>query len=68
MYSEYDQIGRSPKAQFKYADKIGARYVLAIGENELQTGTANLRRLCDGTEFPVSLEAASVMSHIGKED
>lgn len=31
---EIDHIGRSVKAQLKYADKVGARYVLVLGGDE----------------------------------
>ena len=32
---------RSFKAQMKYADKIGAKYLLVIGENELMPSSFN---------------------------
>lgn len=40
---ETDLMERSLKAQFKYADKIGARYVAVIGENELKEGAAEVK-------------------------
>lgn len=43
IYAECDIVGRSLKAQMKYADKIGARYALVVGDNELEAGRANLR-------------------------
>ena len=36
--AERDLMERSLKAQFKYADKLGAQYVAVIGENELNSG------------------------------
>ena len=48
-YAECDLVGRSLKAQMKYADKIGAEYTLLLGDNELQTGRAMLRCMADGT-------------------
>ena len=68
LFAECDQIGRSAKAQFKYADKIRARYVLTIGENELTGGKAVLRCLENGSERPVDLEARSIMSCLCEED
>lgn len=47
---ETDLMERSVKAQFKYADKIGARYVAVIGESELQTGELNVKKMADGTQ------------------
>jgi len=43
IYAECDIVGRSLKAQMKYADKIGARYALVVGDNEIEAGRANLR-------------------------
>ena len=43
IYAECDIVGRSLKAQMKYADKIGARYALVVGDNEIEAGKANLR-------------------------
>ena len=34
---------RSMKAQFKYADKTGCRYVAVLGEEELAQGVVKLR-------------------------
>ncbi len=53
LTAEYDLIGRSLKAQMKYADKIGARYTLMLGENELQTGTAQLKNMQTGTQTEI---------------
>ena len=47
---ELDHMDRSMKAQFKYADKIGASYVLTIGDNELSSGLAMLKRMDDGEQ------------------
>ena len=33
------------KAQMKYADKKGAAFVLALGDNELETGKATLKNM-----------------------
>lgn len=33
---EYDVMQRGLKAQMKYANKIGAAFVMVLGENELQ--------------------------------
>jgi len=51
MKCESDHLGRSVKAEIKYANKIGARYTLVIGEDELNTGKAKLKRMVDGELF-----------------
>ena len=53
--AETDHAGRGVKAQFKYADKIGAKYVAAIGENELASGAVKLKKMSDGSESEVKL-------------
>ena len=45
IYAECDVVSRSLKAQMKYADKIGASYVLVVGDNELETGAATLKNM-----------------------
>jgi histidyl-tRNA synthetase len=55
---EIDHIERSVKAQFKYADKLGAKYVAVIGGNELKNGVMNVKNMADGTSEPVSFANA----------
>ncbi len=40
-------MDRSLKAQMKYAGKSGARYLLVLGEDEMQTGRGQLRDLTE---------------------
>lgn len=40
---EVDLMERSVKAQFKYADKTGARFVAVLGERELEEGAAEVK-------------------------
>ncbi len=40
---ETDLVARSLKAQMKYADKIGAKFVAVIGEAELEAGEAEVK-------------------------
>lgn len=53
--AEFDHMNRSVKAQLKYADKIGARYVAVIGESELATGIVNLKAMKDGSVKSVKI-------------
>ncbi|MCL2634230.1 MAG: histidine--tRNA ligase [Oscillospiraceae bacterium] len=43
--AQTDLTGRSVKAQMRYADKIGAKFSMVIGDNELQTGKAMLKNM-----------------------
>ena len=58
---EIDHIGRSVKAQLKYADKIGARYVLVLGENELAANECKLKRMADGAEQTAALTNEAIL-------
>ena len=57
---EMDHMARSVKAQLKYADKIMAKYVLVIGDDELARGTGRLKRMSDGSELDVKLDANEI--------
>lgn len=46
---EIDHMERSVKAQFKYADKLGAEYVAVIGGNELEKQSCMIKKMSDGT-------------------
>ncbi|MBE5749401.1 MAG: histidine--tRNA ligase [Clostridiales bacterium] len=48
--ADFDHMGRGIKAQFKYADKIGVRYVAVIGSDELNNGAVKLKDMTDGKE------------------
>ena len=63
--TEIDHMNRSVKAQFKYADKLGAEYVAVIGGNELANGEVNLKNMNDGTQVSVKFE--DIYSYLTKE-
>jgi histidyl-tRNA synthetase len=52
--AETDHMSRGIKAQFKYADKIGASFVCVIGSNELALGEAKVKDMKDGKEESVT--------------
>ena len=54
---DFDPRGGSMKAQLKRAENVGAEYLLVLGERELQTRTAKLKRQSDRIERDVSLDA-----------
>lgn len=53
---EINHMSRSLKAEMKYANKIGARFTLILGEDELTSNTAKLKRMSDGEITEVSLD------------
>ncbi len=64
---EVDHAGRSLKAQFKYADKVGAANVLTIGEDELAKGTAVIKSMTGGAPQDVALEAEDILKALRGE-
>lgn len=54
--AETDISSRSLKAQMKYADKIGAEYTLVLGDDEVESGRAVLKRMSDGEKREIALD------------
>jgi histidyl-tRNA synthetase len=40
----------------KYADKLGARYTIVVGDNELETGVAQLKNMSSGESEEIRLD------------
>ncbi len=55
--AEIDLLGRSVKAQMKYANKINAKYSLIIGDNELSENQAMLKNMDTGEQIKVVLDS-----------
>lgn len=47
---------RSVRAQMKYADKLGAKFNIVIGDNEVETGVAKLKNMASGEETEIALD------------
>lgn len=56
IYVEYDIMKKSIKAQMKYANKIGAKYVVIIGENEIKTGNINIKDMDKSTQKEIKID------------
>lgn len=56
VYAECDNMGRSLKAQMKYANKLGAEYTLIIGDSEIESGRAVLRDMKNSTQTEVEID------------
>ena len=50
-----DVNARGLKAQMKYADKIGAKYCLVLGDDELAAGKAELKNMKTGEKRKISI-------------
>lgn len=55
--AECDSIGRSVKAQMKYANKIGAAYSVILGDNEIDNDLVKLKNMETGEEEEVKVSA-----------
>lgn len=59
--AELDYEGKSLKSQMRRADKLKARYVLILGENELKRGKAALRNMETKSQEEISIDRLSDM-------
>ncbi len=66
VFAQTDVSGRSLKAQMKYADKIGTKYTMVLGDNEIEQGKANIKDMATGNSFEIELDdlAESFMSFL----
>jgi histidyl-tRNA synthetase len=56
VYAHMDFSGKSLKAQMRLANKLGSLFTLVLGDNELDSGIAKLKRMADGTEEEIKLD------------
>ena len=54
--AEFDTMNRGIKPQMKYANKIGAAFVIVLGDNELESGTVKLKNMSSGEQVDVALD------------
>ena len=53
--ADCDLCGRGLKAQMKYADKIGAKFTMVLGDNELEAGKAELKNMKTGEKRKIAI-------------
>ncbi|NLK95517.1 MAG: histidine--tRNA ligase [Clostridiales bacterium] len=63
---EINHMGRSVKAEMKYANKLGAKFTTIIGEDEVTSKTIKLKRMSDGEIFNSSLNNIEELAKILK--
>lgn len=52
----YDLNGRSLRAQMKYADKLGAKFNVVIGDNEVENKIVSLKDMATGESSEINLD------------
>jgi histidyl-tRNA synthetase len=63
---EMDYEGKSLKSQMRRADKLGARYSVVIGENEMAAGKALFKRMADGEQCELTTSAGAIAQVVGR--
>ena len=53
--ADCDTVERSVKAQMKYANKLGAKYSVILGDSEIESGKAELKEMESGEKTEVAL-------------
>ena len=56
IIAETDVVGRGLRAQMKYADKIGAKYSMVLGDNEIAENKAKVKNMESGEQTELMLD------------
>ena len=56
IYCEKDALSRSVKAQMKYANKIGAKYAIVLGDEEIVRQCVTVKEMETGEQTAVALQ------------
>ena len=66
--AEKDHNKRSVKAQMKYADKLGVRFTMMIGDEELETGKATIKNMQSGERVEIKMDDLSAYRRLLEEE
>ncbi|MBH0168749.1 MAG: histidine--tRNA ligase [Bacillota bacterium] len=64
--SDKDYLDKKMKAQFKAADRLKAKFVAILGEEELSKGIINVKNMDSGEQSEVAIEELSTFLKQGK--
>ena len=56
LIAETDVVGRGLRAQMKYADKIGAKFSMVLGDNEIEQDKAVIKNMSSGEQTEIVLD------------
>ena len=68
IFVERDVFERSFKAQMKYSDKINAKNIIVIGENELSSGNVKIKNMETGNEQEAKLDVDDIIEKINNRN
>ena len=57
LSAQCDIVGRGLRPQMKFADKIGAKFSIVIGDDEIASGEAEIKNMQTGEKIKVSLNS-----------
>ncbi|MBC8043546.1 MAG: histidine--tRNA ligase [Rhizobacter sp.] len=63
---EMDLLGRSLKSQMREANRSGATYTVVLGDDELEKGIVQLRKMSDATQTQIALNEIIDKIQVGK--
>ncbi len=66
IHAERDLCDRSVKAQMKYANKIGSKFSIVLGDDEIASNKADIKNMDTGEVISTSIDAASIAEIINK--
>ncbi len=64
--TEYNLSGKGINAQMKYANKIGAKNLVLIGDQEIETNQASLKNMMTGEEKQINID--KIKNYIGEKN
>ena len=56
LFAQSDIVGRGLRPHMKFADKIGAKFSVVIGDNEIEENKAEVKNMETGEKTAVSLD------------
>lgn len=60
LWVETDYEGKSLKGQMRRADKLGSRFSMVLGDEEVSSNQAKLKKMSDGVEVALQLDAGLI--------
>ncbi len=66
--TEIDHLDRSFKSQFKFANKINAKFVISIGDNEVDNGEIRVKDMDNSSEKVMSFDELECIYKLNKDE
>ena len=65
--ADKDHQAKSVKAQMKYANKIGAKYTIILGDDEITNGNITVKNMSNSETVNISLDADEIIKAVTEE-